>query len=123
MPHRTFTDAKGREWQVWNVTPHALDEDRRTHPERRTLPPLARDPERRVVADRRVAEDRRSRRRLIVSDGLESGWLAFETAHEKRRLAPVPDGWEALAEADLEEFCTRAVPARPRPGRRRREGA
>lgn len=30
----------------------------------------------------------------IVSDVLATGWLTFESPGEKRRLAPVPEGWE-----------------------------
>lgn len=39
------------------------------------------------------------------------GWLAFESAYgEKRRLAPVPEGWEALTDEELAAHCARATP-------------
>lgn len=34
--------------------------------------------------------------RIIVADNLQAGWLAFQCEHEKRRLAPVPEQWNAL---------------------------
>lgn len=40
------------------------------------------------------------------------GWLAFEPAGggEKRRLSPIPAGWENATEADLERMLERADP-------------
>jgi len=39
------------------------------------------------------------------------GWLVFESAHgEKRRLAPVPIGWDTLSDRDLSGLCAEAVP-------------
>lgn len=32
---------------------------------------------------------------------LRGGWLAFQSRDEKRRLAPVPDGWEERSDDDL----------------------
>lgn len=45
------------------------------------------------------------------------GWLAFEGAEEKRRLSPVPDGWQSLSAGDLAALCDRAdvVPRRAGP--------
>ena len=44
------------------------------------------------------------------------GWLAFECDHERRRLVPIPDGWEAWPDARLCAACGKAVeqPARKR---------
>src|SRR6185436_13637056 len=36
-----------------------------------------------------------------VSAGLEKGWLAFVSAHGKRRLAPFPESWESATEREL----------------------
>lgn len=44
--------------------------------------------------------------------GLQGGWLCFETEDEKRRLAPVPDEWEALEDERLRELCGEAVSVR-----------
>jgi hypothetical protein len=55
-----------------------------------------------------------SRRGRILPDAFRLGWLVFECARERRRLAPVPQDWEALTERELERLCTLAdvVPAR-----------
>ena len=37
----------------------------------------------------------------FVSPGFEDGWLSFEAEGEKRRLAPVPAGWEDATEVHL----------------------
>jgi hypothetical protein len=55
--------------------------------------------------------------RVPLSPGLAAGWLVFESQSEKRRLAPVPEGWEATADAELAGFCRQALPV---PGWRRR---
>lgn len=113
LAHRTFTDAHGTEWQVWNVNPHVLEDDRRSGDDRRTPPPGERDPERRTE-ERRGQEERRTRPRLVVSQELEDGWLTFESAAGKRRLIPIPPGWQALGDAELNGLLEQAVPVRAR---------
>ncbi|MGQ0715250.1 MAG: hypothetical protein ACT4PJ_16245 [Gemmatimonadaceae bacterium] len=41
------------------------------------------------------------------------GWLAFEPAGggEKRRLSPIPPGWDSASEAELEKMLERAEPS------------
>jgi hypothetical protein len=42
---------------------------------------------------------------------LADGWLAFESAHEKRRLAaPYPAEWAAMSIPELEALCQQAPP-------------
>lgn len=53
--------------------------------------------------------------RTRLPGDFEHGWLAFENGEAKRRLSPIPDGWEELDEAGLRELCRQATPA---PGRR-----
>jgi hypothetical protein len=48
-----------------------------------------------------------------VRTDLRHGWLAFESEGLKRRLAPIPEGWSAMAEEALMELCLRAEPAKP----------
>ncbi len=48
-----------------------------------------------------------------VRPGFEGGWLGFECEAERRRLAPVPDGWEEASEDGLREMLARAQPNRP----------
>ena len=44
----------------------------------------------------------------------EVGWLVFECGPggEKRRLSPIPSGWEEMPDGELESLCERASPAR-----------
>lgn len=37
------------------------------------------------------------------------GWLVFETADEKRRLAPIPEGWSELSDQALAGLCASAA--------------
>lgn len=106
MAHREFVDSAGLAWQVWDVRPHPVRsaDDRRQHP-RRDDPPEPHDPERRSGDERRLRPERRNHDRLPVTPGLEAGWLCFESTAEKRRLAPVPIGWDELADHDLERLC------------------
>lgn len=98
MGYKAFVDEQRRRWDVWDVHPAAIE--RRTGLDRRrTRRP---DPERRVQAERR---------RMRLAPELRQGWLCFECAGERRRLAPIPTGWELLAEADLAALCLRATPA------------
>jgi hypothetical protein len=48
-----------------------------------------------------------------VRPGFEGGWLGFECEAERRRLAPVPDGWEEASDDDLRAMLARAQPNRP----------
>lgn len=41
--------------------------------------------------------------------GFRSGWLCFESSAGKRRLSPVPEGWKALDETDLDRMMKRAT--------------
>jgi hypothetical protein len=46
-----------------------------------------------------------------LSSGMEEGWLTFETKSDRRRLAPIPDGWTELPDARLELLLKVAVNA------------
>jgi len=52
-------------------------------------------------------------RSAYLPESWQRGWLLFETATEKRRLAPVPDGWRTLDLIGLQALLDRAVQARP----------
>lgn len=118
MAHRAFTDSAGVAWEVWEVHPGVASAgaemaeselvDRRSGEERRgasppavamTSPPPT---ERRVIAERRVG----------VSIPMRGGWLAFQSASERRRLVPIPHGWAEDSETQLEAYCraARVVP-------------
>jgi hypothetical protein len=115
MVVREFTDTEGVPWRVVEIAHWA---ERRKHERRAyedTPPPRgAASMERRARLDRRhVAEVR-----APVKPGCERGWLTFETAREKRRLAPIPSGWAALSRWKLELLCRAAQPVPSLHGRR-----
>lgn len=110
MTVRMFTDANGDPWQVWAVHP-ALP-DRRSGGDRRAG--MRRDP----AQERRRGPDRRIRdigRPPAVAGALADGWLCFQPAHDdgalRRRLAPVPTGWEQSPESALRALLAQAVVA------------
>ena len=89
---RGFTDAGGTEWRVWQVLPSATDNQL----------------------------DAESLTRLSLrGTPFANGWLCFESTREKRRLAPIPEGWEFLDSSVLERLCTTAQQV---PARRQKEG-
>jgi hypothetical protein len=104
MPHRQFVDSKHTTWEVWDVEP-AHAERRGSADDRRRS--------RRTSGERRQLEDRS---RVRIKTTLARGWLAFESRHDKRRLSPIPTGWEALDPSALEQLCEQASSV----GRRRR---
>ena len=93
MGYRTFLDSSGKRWEVWLVTPAAAE---RRKVDRRAASAGA--PETlEGFADRRVSKDRRKslyRRNVVVASEYSNGWLCFESDGDKRRLAPVPAGWD-----------------------------
>jgi hypothetical protein len=96
MPHRQFIDSKKTKWEVWDVEP--------SHAERR-LSAQDRRRGKRTSGERRQVEDRA---RVRIHSKLSYGWLAFESKHDRRRLAPIPSGWEAFDAAALEQLCEQA---------------
>jgi hypothetical protein len=107
--HRTFWDADGRTWTVWDV--HPLPEDRRTGRDRR-----GRQASADAVGDERRGRDRRliDVRGHLMRRGYERGWLCFLSGVERHRLAPIPDHWERWNDGRLlvllESARRRAVP-------------
>jgi hypothetical protein len=93
MPHRQFVDDDGAVWAVWDVRPAAVGQ---------TLDP-------------RLAALRSGRAMLPeVSRALAEGWLCFESEAEKRRLAPIPPGWDSFSAGELLRLCESAVGVRRR---------
>jgi hypothetical protein len=83
--HRTFFDPDKVEWKVWEVTPSSL-------------------------------ENAGSALRGFVEPSLQKGWLCFESSKgEKRRLAPVPSGWERHSFHGMIELWRRATAVRKPP--------
>jgi hypothetical protein len=49
-----------------------------------------------------------------VRPELREGWLTFESEMEKRRLAPIPEGWTELSSDALARLCEKAAFVRER---------
>ena len=98
MAHRKVTDQFGHEWDVWEVNPTSIDRRARAEPR---------------IVERRGANIGYAGR---VHDRLRNGWLAFQSTHEKRRLSPVPPGWETLSDDEILTLLERAVKATRPPG-------
>ena len=86
MSYRTFLDAGGKRWEVWLVTPAAAERRKVDRRAAATAGPETFE----GFADRRQP----IRRNVVVASEFSNGWLCFECEGEKRRLAPVPEGWE-----------------------------
>jgi hypothetical protein len=59
--------------------------------------------------------------RVRLPEPYQGGWLSFDSPDEKRRLSPIPDGWQSLPDDALRVLCGKAeiVPRRTgAPGRR-----
>lgn len=94
MAHRRVQDDQGRWWDVWDTRPTIID--RRGGRERRT--------------GSRIKNDRRQKNeaRVAVEPEFRDGWLAFQSGTEWRRLAPIPEGWDTLADRELLALLSRA---------------
>ena len=82
MALRDFVDSRHVEWRVWDITPERMH------------PATAREMFHGEYAD------------------FQEGWLVFESATERRRLAPFPSRWESLPMEQLEGLLARAVRVR-----------
>jgi hypothetical protein len=83
---RGFTDSTGTEWRVWEVFP--------------------------TQAGFSPATEVLSKTTLLPA--FANGWLCFESAQQKRRLAPIPQGWEFNEPTLLEQMCQQAEPVTAR---------
>lgn len=82
---RGFTDSFGTDWRVWEVFPSK-------------------------GVNATPADSLSS----LSMTPFANGWLCFESLSEKRRLAPIPDGWADREVKELEALCGHAelVPVR-----------
>ena len=94
MTHRRIRDRAGEMWDVWEVYPSAV--------ERRMSGEVP------AVLDEGVERRVRREVRVVVPEGLQQGWLAFQNGDERRRLAPIPDEWSTLADAELVALLEKA---------------
>jgi hypothetical protein len=97
VSYRTFVDSEGRRWEVWLVTPAAAERRRTDRRAAAGGSTTGGGGSYEGTSDRRLTPERRRnpfRRNLEVASEYSSGWLCFEGGGEKRRLAPVPEGWD-----------------------------
>ena len=87
MPARDFKDGRGREWRVWDVNPDDLNP--------------------------------RTKDEVYLAQLYYTGWLVFESAAggDKRRLHPIPKGWQELPDSELEALLHKAEVIAPRKSR------
>lgn len=52
--------------------------------------------------------------RIALPPRLAQGWIAFECGDERRRVAPIPAGWDHLPEPALRELWRGAEQLPPR---------
>jgi hypothetical protein len=64
-----------------------------------------------TLQDQDVVIERRKhvQARASLPGDMAHGWLAFEGASERRRLAPTPEDWDQLSEAELVALLDRAT--------------
>ncbi len=107
-PHRTFRDDAARLWNAWDVIPSWGERRARERRAERGVPPAA-------IADRRRLERRHLRGiRIALPPRLAQGWIAFECGDERRRIAPIPTGWDELGEVELQAIWKSAELLPPR---------
>jgi hypothetical protein len=47
-----------------------------------------------------------------VAPDLREGWLSFDSGTQRRRIGPIPPGWEEISAERLELICRVATPTR-----------
>jgi hypothetical protein len=86
MSYRKIIDSTDQAWDVWEVVPSRVRDPRDDHSGRESAP---------------AADAAPARRGIVVPPELQAGWLAFQSASERRRIAPVPSGWDKLPDDAL----------------------
>ncbi len=105
MPYKVFDDPDGISWEVWRVSPSSTERRSGTG-EARFASSLGGSGARSGGTERRLSD---SGPRSVLKAGFENGWLCFESrTGEKRRLTPVPDGWETATAEKLWLWCRAA---------------
>ncbi len=94
MTYREFTDEQGQLWEVWEIRPISIE--RRLNEERRRYP--------------RLSDRRNSNLELKLRGSHRDGWLTFQCEHQRRRLVPIPEGWDSLPDSELVGLLERAAP-------------
>ena len=101
MTTREFVDDDGTLWMMWEVHPALTDRRQVRNPSR----------------PNELEERRKPRSALSPLPGqMRAGWLAIQSATERRRVAPVPEGWVDRTDDELKEM----LKSSENTGRRRR---
>jgi hypothetical protein len=125
MPLREFFDADGRTWQVWDTVPKSSAENAIFAQSARILAEAeSRQEGRDGSGPEGRTPDAHARRAAAAAlrrftEGRELGWLTFMDGDDKRRLSPIPDGWEEWSDSQLAALLVRAQPVAKTP----REGS
>lgn len=107
-PHRIFRDDSARLWNAWDV--HPIWGERRVE-QRRHLPGASP-----TMLNNRRRKERRAANglRIALPPRLARGWIAFECGDDRRRVAPIPDGWAELTDDGLRSLWRGAEELPPR---------
>jgi len=89
MALRGFVGDDGRDWQVWDTRPTIPSPNVDASDAISAADPSAAPPSAGIADFARISRKR------------EGGWLTFTTARERRRLSPIPDGWDSADDATL----------------------
>jgi hypothetical protein len=65
-----------------------------------------------VIPTQHSGWSRAAQRHLPPS--MAEGWLCFESEGSKRRVHPIPNGWDAWSDEALSRTCMEAEPVQPR---------
>ena len=84
---REYQDKSGVTWRVWDVYPTARGS---------------------AASTQTLTTNQSDSLAAYPTRSFKKGWLCFECATEKRRLAPIPVDWEICDCARLEELCRKA---------------
>lgn len=107
MAYKVFNAPDGTRWEVWMVMPTSMERRRGEEFGRSSASGSSDSATMAGVTERRRSD---TGPRTVVSPGFENGWLCFESkAGEKRRLVPVPDGWETASAEKLWMWCRAAA--------------
>lgn len=97
MALREFGDREGSTWQVWESRPTPAHPD---SAEARYFSRYRSDPSGEVPGR--------------FTSGREAGWLTFTCGDQRRRLSPIPSGWEKADERALREYLARSDAVLPK---------
>ena len=93
MTYRQYRDDQDVHWQVWDIHPVEIARQLRATGDTSGAGQSTPAP----------------RTRMAVSGELVAGWLCFESPTERRRLWPIPSGWEQLTDRELQALCAGAA--------------